>query len=66
MHSLAIALHQKGSIVTGSDDAIFEPCFFCMIRWFRPCVALRAVRCAFVVARVCCERGWKVAWTEHV
>ncbi len=25
MHSLAIALHQKGSIVTGSDDAIYEP-----------------------------------------
>ena len=25
MHSLAIALHQKGSVVTGSDDAIFEP-----------------------------------------
>jgi UDP-N-acetylmuramate: L-alanyl-gamma-D-glutamyl-meso-diaminopimelate ligase len=25
MHSLAIALHQKGIQVTGSDDAIFEP-----------------------------------------
>ena len=25
MHSLAIALHQKGHTVTGSDDEIFEP-----------------------------------------
>jgi len=25
MHNLAIALHKKGFIVTGSDDAIFEP-----------------------------------------
>lgn len=25
MHNLALALHQKGYIVTGSDDAIFEP-----------------------------------------
>jgi UDP-N-acetylmuramate: L-alanyl-gamma-D-glutamyl-meso-diaminopimelate ligase len=25
MHSLAIALHLKGHIVTGSDDEIFEP-----------------------------------------
>jgi len=25
MHNLAIALHEKGYIVTGSDDAIFEP-----------------------------------------
>ncbi len=25
MHNLAIALHQKGAEVTGSDDAIFEP-----------------------------------------
>lgn len=25
MHNLAIALHQKGYLVTGSDDAIFEP-----------------------------------------
>lgn len=25
MHNLAIALHQKGIIVTGSDDEIFEP-----------------------------------------
>ena len=25
MHNLAIALHQKGYIVTGSDDEIFEP-----------------------------------------
>lgn len=25
MHNLAIALHKKGYIVTGSDDAIFEP-----------------------------------------
>lgn len=25
MHNLAIALHKKGEIITGSDDAIFEP-----------------------------------------
>ena len=25
MHNLALALHQKGDVVTGSDDAIFEP-----------------------------------------
>jgi len=25
MHNLAIALHKKGNIVTGSDDTIFEP-----------------------------------------
>lgn len=25
MHNLALALHQKGDIVTGSDDEIFEP-----------------------------------------
>lgn len=25
MHNLAIALHDKGDLVTGSDDAIFEP-----------------------------------------
>src|SRR5690606_29197373 len=25
MHNLAMALHDKGDIVTGSDDAIFEP-----------------------------------------
>jgi UDP-N-acetylmuramate: L-alanyl-gamma-D-glutamyl-meso-diaminopimelate ligase len=25
MHNLAIALHKKGFIVTGSDDEIFEP-----------------------------------------
>ena len=25
MHNLALALHQKGHLVTGSDDAIFEP-----------------------------------------
>tara|TARA_B110000003_G_C16625036_1_gene524568 strand:- start:579 stop:1907 length:1329 start_codon:yes stop_codon:yes gene_type:complete len=25
MHNMAIALHQKGFIITGSDDAIFEP-----------------------------------------
>ncbi len=25
MHNLALALHQKGYLVTGSDDAIFEP-----------------------------------------
>ena len=25
MHNLAIALHEKGYQVTGSDDAIFEP-----------------------------------------
>ena len=25
MHNLALALHQKGYQVTGSDDAIFEP-----------------------------------------
>jgi len=25
MHNLALALHAKGDIVTGSDDAIFEP-----------------------------------------
>ena len=25
MHNLAIALHNKGVEVTGSDDAIFEP-----------------------------------------
>lgn len=25
MHNLAIALHQKGAKITGSDDAIFEP-----------------------------------------
>ncbi|WP_177761187.1 UDP-N-acetylmuramate--L-alanine ligase [Flavobacterium sp. I3-2] len=25
MHNLALALHEKGDVVTGSDDAIFEP-----------------------------------------
>ena len=25
MHNLAIALQQKGYIISGSDDAIFEP-----------------------------------------
>ena len=25
MHNLAIALHRKGNLVTGSDDAIYEP-----------------------------------------
>ncbi len=25
MHNLALALHEKGDLVTGSDDAIFEP-----------------------------------------
>ena len=25
MHNLALALHQKGDKITGSDDAIFEP-----------------------------------------
>jgi UDP-N-acetylmuramate: L-alanyl-gamma-D-glutamyl-meso-diaminopimelate ligase len=25
MHNLALALHNKGYLVTGSDDAIFEP-----------------------------------------
>ena len=25
MHQLAIALHKKGYVVTGSDDEIFEP-----------------------------------------
>ncbi|SKB78035.1 UDP-N-acetylmuramate: L-alanyl-gamma-D-glutamyl-meso-diaminopimelate ligase [Salegentibacter holothuriorum] len=25
MHSLALALHQKGNTITGSDDAIYEP-----------------------------------------
>ena len=25
MHNLAIALHTKGHVVTGSDDAIFSP-----------------------------------------
>ena len=25
MHNLALALHQKGEKVTGSDDAVFEP-----------------------------------------
>ena len=25
MHNLALALHQKGATITGSDDAIFEP-----------------------------------------
>lgn len=25
MHNLALALHQKGYLITGSDDAIFEP-----------------------------------------
>jgi UDP-N-acetylmuramate: L-alanyl-gamma-D-glutamyl-meso-diaminopimelate ligase len=25
MHNLAIALHNKGEIITGSDDEIFEP-----------------------------------------
>lgn len=25
MHNLALALHQKGDFVTGSDDAVFEP-----------------------------------------
>jgi UDP-N-acetylmuramate: L-alanyl-gamma-D-glutamyl-meso-diaminopimelate ligase len=27
MHNLAIALHQKGYQVTGSDDEIFEPSY---------------------------------------
>ena len=25
MHNLALALHEKGTEVTGSDDAIFNP-----------------------------------------
>jgi len=25
MHNLALALHEKGEVITGSDDAIFEP-----------------------------------------
>ncbi|MFY7944598.1 MAG: Mur ligase domain-containing protein, partial [Crocinitomicaceae bacterium] len=25
MHNMAIALHRKGYLVTGSDDEIFEP-----------------------------------------
>ena len=25
MHNLALALHEKGDRITGSDDAIFEP-----------------------------------------
>ncbi|VAV84095.1 Amino acid ligase similar to peptidoglycan synthetases, partial [hydrothermal vent metagenome] len=25
MHNLAIALHNKGYLVTGSDDTIFDP-----------------------------------------
>ena len=25
MHNLALALHEKGYQITGSDDAIFEP-----------------------------------------
>ena len=25
MHNLALALHQKGDTITGSDDTIFEP-----------------------------------------
>lgn len=25
MHNLALALHKKGDIVTGSDDEIFDP-----------------------------------------
>ena len=25
MHNLALALHDKGEHITGSDDAIFEP-----------------------------------------
>jgi len=25
MHSLALALHQKGNDITGSDDAIYDP-----------------------------------------
>ena len=25
MHNLALALHNKGNIVSGSDDEIFEP-----------------------------------------
>lgn len=25
MHNLAIALHKKGYVITGSDDEIFEP-----------------------------------------
>ena len=25
MHNLALALHQKGEAITGSDDTIFEP-----------------------------------------
>ena len=25
MHNLALALHQKGDIVTGSDDEIYDP-----------------------------------------
>ena len=27
MHNLALALHNKGYHVTGSDDAIFEPLY---------------------------------------
>ena len=25
MHNMALALHHKGLIITGSDDAVFEP-----------------------------------------
>jgi UDP-N-acetylmuramate: L-alanyl-gamma-D-glutamyl-meso-diaminopimelate ligase len=25
MHGLALALHEKGDVVTGSDDVVFEP-----------------------------------------
>ena len=25
IHNLALALHEKGAVVTGSDDAIFNP-----------------------------------------
>lgn len=40
MHNLALALHNKGYKVTGSDDAIFEPSKsrlekkeFCLQKW---------------------------------
>ncbi len=40
MHNLALALHNKGYQVTGSDDAIFEPSKsrlekkdYCQLKW---------------------------------
>ena len=33
MHNLAIALHQKGEQVTGSDDAIYEPSKSRLAKW---------------------------------